>query len=796
MNTYFKKLELHKILEMLANEASNEMTKAMATELEPVTDIYTAEREMQKTSDAFTLSCKFGTPYFLNFKDVSGSLKRAANGSKLTLREMLDVGYAIRQSRELVEWYKQCSENENSLSYLFSSLSPDKTLEKRIELSILSEEEIADTASDELARIRKKIIQSGAKVREHLDRMVKSSEVQKSLQENIVTIRDGRYVLPVKAEHKNNVNGLVHDTSSSGATLFIEPMAVVEENNNIRMLKGLEQEEIERIISEISAECGAVAEQIISDLNTAAELNLYFAKSNLGARMKASIPTLTDDGRVILKKARHPLIDKNVVVPINITIGEDYRALIITGPNTGGKTVALKTTGLLSAMAMCGLMIPADSGSVITVFRNILVDIGDEQSIEQSLSTFSSHMNKVAGIIDLADENSLILLDELGSGTDPVEGAALAVAIIEDLKSKGAKLMVTTHYQELKLYALENENIENASCEFDVNTLRPTYRLIVGSPGKSNAFAISSKLGIPDYIIKKAESLVSDDNKHFEDIVASLEKARFELEEQNREVERLKISAEEKEKELDEKLREIEKNREKELENARIKAMRIVENVQAESDELLDELSKLRKEKHRENFDKLAIDAKSKAKSALNRMYNEANPVTEKKNDYKLPRPLKRGDTVYITDIDKNGIVAGEVDGNGFIFVQAGIMKTKIHISKLRLVEAEKITYNNAKPKTKSAVTAKGVQSKIERNIKFELDIRGQASDEGVHELEMFIDNAVMSGVGVVTVIHGKGTGILRAAIHRALKANPSVKSFRLGVYGEGEDGVTIVELK
>ncbi len=791
MNSNHKTLELHKILAMLSEKASNSITKEKALSIKPSSDFETVKKELSKTSDAYELSCKFGNPPFYNFKDISDCLNRASSDGKLSLKEMLDVRYLLMQCREISEWYSQCSETENTLSYLFSSVVPNKSLEKRIELSVLSEEELADTASDELEKIRKKIIRSGMKVREHLDKMIKSSSVQKSLQENIVTIRDGRYVLPVKAEHKNNVEGLVHDVSSSGSTLFIEPMAVVEENNNIRVLKALEQEEIERIIKEISAECGAFAEQLIRNMSHIAELNLYFSKADLGIEMRGSVANITDSGKVILKKARHPLIDKNKVVPISLSLGEDYNVLIITGPNTGGKTVSLKTVGLLTLMTMCGLMIPAEEGSVITVFKDVLVDIGDEQSIEQSLSTFSSHMNRVADILKKSDKDTLVLLDELGSGTDPVEGSALAVSIIESLKNKGTKLMVTTHYQDIKLYALDTPNVENASCEFDISTLRPTYKLIIGSPGKSNAFAISSKLGIPDDIIEYAKSLVTEENKRFENIFENLEKLRSELESNNEKAEKLREELEIKTKEINEKQKLIDDNYEKELENARIKAMHIVENVQERSDELLDELAEIRKQKDKSNFSALTVDAKSKAKSALNDMYKQANPIVKKTDDYKLPRPLKRGDTVYITDIDKNGIVAGEVDGSGNVFVQTGIMKTKVNISKLRLVEAQKPAQNKSK-----GVSKKGIQSKVTRKVELELDIRGQAADEGVFEVQRFIDSAVMSGVKMVTVIHGKGTGILRNAVHKELKSNSSVKTFRLGIYGEGEDGVTIVELK
>ena len=494
MNNYYKSLELHKILEMLSEEASNTKTKEMALALTPDSDIDVVRSEMKKTSDAFDLSVKYGTPAFSNFKDIRGALNRASSGASLSLRELLDIAQMLYQVRMLSDWYKSTENEETSIGYLFVSLAPNKYLEDKIKNAVVSEDEISDMASHELANIRRKIAQAGVRIRESLDKLIRSSEVQKSLRENIVTMRDGRYVLPVKADFKGNVPGLVHATSATGSTYFIEPISVVEANNDIKVLQGEEQDEIDRIIAELSADCAAYAEALSADYVTCAEINLYFAKSNLGAKMRACIPELSDDGVIDLKKARHPLIDKKKVVPVDIKLGEDYNALIVTGPNTGGKTVILKTTGLLSAMAMCGLMIPASDGSKVSVFDNILVDIGDQQSIEQSLSTFSSHISNVVKILDAANEKSLILMDELGSGTDPVEGAALAVSIIENMVAKGSKLLVTTHYQELKLFAIETPGIENASCEFDIATLQPTYRLIIGSPGKSNAFSISSKL--------------------------------------------------------------------------------------------------------------------------------------------------------------------------------------------------------------------------------------------------------------------------------------------------------------
>lgn len=788
MNNYYKSLELHKILEMLSDEASNSRTKEMALELTPCTDLDKVKKEMKKTEDAFELSVKYGTPGFTAFKDIRGSLRRASSGASLSLRELLDIGQMLYQVRIITDWYKSVEENDTTLSELFSSLSPNSYLEDKIKNSILSEDEISDMASHELADIRRKIAQAGVKIRESLDKLVRNSEVQKSLQENIVTIRDGRYVLPVKAEHKGNVPGLVHATSATGSTYFIEPMSVVEANNDIKILRSREQEEIERIIAELSGDCSYCAESLSADYETCAELNLYFAKANLGTKMKGCIPVISDDGATDLKKARHPLIAADKVVPVDIKLGEDYQALIVTGPNTGGKTVILKTTGLLTAMAMCGLMIPASDGSRVSVFEHILVNIGDQQSIEQSLSTFSSHMSSVVKILEAADDRSLILLDELGSGTDPVEGAALAVSIIENMIEKGAKLLVTTHYQELKLFAIETKGIENASCEFDTATMQPTYRLIIGSPGKSNAFSISSKLGVPESVINRAKSLVSSENQRFEEVVANLEKARIDLENQNRELTRLKNEQAEKTAQLEKELDELNEKKAGELEKARVQAMRIVESCRMQSDELLGQLEDMKKQQNKADL----ASAKSRQKSVMSKMYDTANPVQQReRKEYKLPRPLKRGDKVLIFDIDKTGILASDPDSSGNVFVQAGIMKTKVNISKLRLIENEpKVTVQNKK------ISKAGVQSKLQRKPSLELDIRGCAVDEGIHELDMFIDNAVLTGAGIITVIHGKGTGVLRAGIQKHLKSHPSVKSFRAGLFGEGEDGVTVIELK
>lgn len=797
MNKHLTTLELHKILAMLSEQAGNDETRKMISELEPETDIEKVKESLKKTDDAFTLSVKFGTPPFYNFKDIRGSLQRAQSGSSLTLREMLDICSMLKQIRGLTDYHASCGDTETVLDPLFCDLSPNKWLEDKIQNAILSEDEIADTASSELANIRRKIAQAGVRIRESLDKMIRSSDVQKSLMENIVTVRDGRYVLPVKAEHKGNVRGIVHASSATGSTLFIEPEAVVEANNDIRVLKGREQEEIERIIAELSSDCASCADTMKNDYLTCAELNLYFAKSNLGAKMKGVVPEISDDGVLELKKARHPLIEADKVVPVDITIGKEYGTLIVTGPNTGGKTVLLKTAGLLTAMAMCGMMVPAGDGTKISVFRHILVDIGDMQSIEQSLSTFSSHISNVVKILKTADESSLILIDELGSGTDPVEGAALAVSIIEGLMKKGSRIFVTTHYQELKMFAIEREDVENASCEFDVKTLQPTYRLIIGSPGKSNAFSISSKLGVPREIIEAAKSLVSDDNRRFEEVVAQLEASRRALDRQNTELARLRREAEEKEQALDKAKEEFEARKDDEFEKARAQAMRIVENCRMQSDKLLDELADIRKERNKEEFDKRSSGAKSKSRSTLDKMYDEANPVRKRElKEYTPPRPYKRGDNVIVVDIGKKGILASDPDSSGNVFVQVGIMKTKTNISRLRLAEEDKVTVANKKKPVTSGVSKTGVTSKLQRKSSLELDIRGCAVDEGIHEVDSFIDNAVMVNAGIITIIHGKGTGLLRQGIQRHLRSHPSVKSFRSGVFGEGEDGVTVVELK
>ncbi len=794
MNEHFKTLELHKILEMLAGECASSAAAEAALSIEPMTDPDIVRSEVGKTFDCYNASAKIGSPMFFGFSDAAGIANRAKSGAQLSLKELLDVNRMLSQTEALLSWRRQL-EGDFKLDYLFECLFDNKYLSDKITNAIVSEEEISDNASPELASIRRKIASAGAKIRDSLDRIIKSSDSKDYLQESLVTLRDGRYVLPVKSEHKSKISGLVHSTSASGQTYFIEPMAVVEANNEITILKGKEQEEIERILNDLTADVAGFSEQLISDYTAAAALDLYFAKANLGAKMAATMPEISDDGEVILQKARHPLINRDKVVPVDFRLGGEYDSLIITGPNTGGKTVILKTVGLLTLMSMCGLLIPVSDGSKITVFEKILVDIGDQQSIEQSLSTFSSHMNKVIEILNTVDHRSLVLIDELGSGTDPVEGAALAVAIIERIHALGGKLVTTTHYQELKMYALETDGVQNASCEFDVKTLMPTYRLIIGSPGKSNAFAISERLGLDESIIKAAEGMLSSESRRFETILDNLEATRQQLEKNSKLAEDYRRETERLRNEIAEERRKISETKDKEIEQARREARSVVERVSRQSAQMMDELEELRKAKDKDEFSKRVSEQKMQYKRQINSLYDEAAKLSEHQDGYTLPRPLKKGDDVTLIDGNKHGIVISLPDSSGYAMVQVGIMKTKVHVSKLRLVEKE-VTFNNKKIQPKQSGVSKNVESRASRRPELELDIRGCTVDEGLYELDSFIDRALMSGNKVVTIIHGKGTGALKTAVRERLRRHPMVLSSRKGVYGEGEDGVTVCELK
>ena len=789
-----KSIEFDKVLERLADFTSCDDARYNALHLKPESNLDLARALLSQTVDAHMLLARFGGPSFGGLKNVNNALSRANAGSVLNTRELLDIGGVLRVIRTLSQWRASNAGVQSVLDPLFNALSPNKFLESAIFNAIISEEEISDNASPTLADIRRKIRRQEAKVREQLDKFSRSQAHSKFLQENIITQRNGRYVVPVKSEHRNEVAGLVHDTSASGATVFIEPMAVVEANNEIRVLQTKEREEIERILAELSASAGDFAQSIKNSYECALELNLIFAKAQYAYKLKAAPPILNDKGIVNLRAARHPLIDPKKVVPVDIILGKDFDTLVITGPNTGGKTVSIKTLGLLSMMAMCGLMIPAGDRSEISVFDKILSDIGDEQSIEQSLSTFSAHMTTIIDIFNEADESSLILIDELGAGTDPVEGAALAIAILEALHFKGAKIAATTHYAELKAYALETPRVENGCCEFDVATLRPTYRLLIGVPGKSNALAISEKLGLDMSIINRATELVSSENKAFENVVDRLEETRRRMEDEYDRAKQLSDKAD-KEKADAEKLREeINQLREKELEKARGQAMRVVENAKREAYALMQELDKLKKEQQKtKDAAELARRAKSLVRKGIESIDSAADPIIgidDDDKDYVLPRPLVAGDTVIIRDIAKTAKVLSPADKNGNVEVQAGSIKTRVKLSNLRLCE-------NApkKKETKSTARLQG-ESRLNLTASTRLDLRGMTVDDCLIELDRFIDMGLRTGLNEFTIVHGKGTGALRAAVTRYLKASPYVKSSRLGLYGEGEDGVTIVVLK
>lgn len=789
-----KSIEFDKVLEKLAEFTSCDDASYNAMHLNPEKNLDLARALLNQTVDAHMLLARFGGPSFGGLKNVNNALSRANAGSILNTRELLDIGGVLRVIRTLSSWRASNAGVQSVLDPLFNALVPNKFLETAIFNAIISEEEISDNASPTLADIRRKIRRQEAKVREQLEKFSRSQSHSKYLQENIITQRNGRYVVPVKSEHRNEVAGLVHDTSASGATVFIEPMAVVEANNEIRVLQTKEREEIERILAELSASAGDFAQSIKNSYECAVELNLIFAKAQYAYKLKAAPPILNDKGIINLRAARHPLIDPKKVVPVDIMLGGDFDTLVITGPNTGGKTVSIKTLGLLSMMAMCGMMIPAGDRSEISVFDKILSDIGDEQSIEQSLSTFSAHMKTIIEIFSEADESSLILIDELGAGTDPVEGAALAIAILEALHFKGAKIAATTHYAELKAYALETPRVENGCCEFDVATLRPTYRLLIGVPGKSNALAISEKLGLEASVISRASELVSTENKAFENVVDRLEETRRNMENELEQAKQLANKAN-KERIDAEKLREeINTLREKELEKARSQALKVVENAKREAYSLMQELEKLRKEQQKtKDAAELARRAKSLVRKGLDSIDSAADPiiaVDDDDKDYVLPRALVTGDTVIIRDIAKTAKVLSPADKNGNVEVQAGSIKTRVKLTNLKLCE------NSPKKKEVRSTAKLQGESRLNMAASTRLDLRGMTVDDCLIELDRFIDMGLRTGLNEFTVVHGKGTGALRSAVTRYLKASPYVKSSRLGVYGEGEDGVTIVVLK
>lgn len=794
MNRHYKALELDKVLSRLAKFTCCEDSREKAFSLMPESNLDLAQSLMNQTVDAHMLMARFGGPSFGGLQNVNNSLSRASAGGVLTMRELLDIAEVLRAIRALCEWRAKNSGVETGIDVFFDALTPNKYLEEKITSAIISEDEMSDNASPTLYDIRRKIRAASSRVRDQLDKMVRSQHYQKFLREAIVTVRNGRYVVPVRVEHRGEVKGLVHDTSSSGATVFIEPAAVVEANNEIKVLQSKERDEIERILTELSAEAGSFYEGIKASYECAVELDVIFAKAKLAYEMKACAPTLNDCGRINLRHARHPLIDPKKVVATDVELGIGFDTLIITGPNTGGKTVSIKTIGLLSLMAMCGLMIPAGDRSELSVFENVFADIGDEQSIEQSLSTFSSHMTNIINIVSQVNDSSLVLIDELGAGTDPVEGAALAMSILERIHEKGAKIAATTHYAELKAYALQTPGIENGSCEFDVASLRPTYKLLIGVPGRSNAFAISSRLGMENGIIERAKQLVSDENVSFENTVQSLEESRQEYEAKKHEAEKLMVQAEAEKKQAQKYKESIEELREKELENARSQAMRIIEQAKRSAYALTQELEKLKKEseKSRDKAE-MARRAKQLMRRSMGEFDEITNPVVElgDNEDYVLPRPIKVGDEVLLVDIGKNATVTALSNKKDEIEVLAGIMKMRTPISNVRL--ADKKAKQTAKKRTPAA------HEHVFRPAdggKSECDLRGMNVEEAIIEIDRRIDYCMRMGLNELSIIHGKGTGALRKGVQEYLRKHRFVKSFRLGTFGEGESGVTIATLK
>lgn len=790
MDKNLKALELDRVLEMLAREATCDDAKELALKLKPVNDIDEAQLLLSQTEDAYSLLARFGAPSFSGLKNVNNALSRAAAGGELNTSELLAIAGTLRAVRSLYEWYGHFSSVRTNLDFFFEGITVNKYLEAKIFSVIISEDEISDKASDELFEIRRKKRAKANSIREKLDGIIHSAHYQKFLQEPIVTQRNGRYVVPVKSENRADVPGLVHDMSASGATVFIEPVSVVDANNEIKILESREREEIRRILFELSTEAGSFSESIKSSYDSAVMLNLIFAKAHLAEKMKASMPLLNKEGIIELNKARHPLLNPETVVPTDIMLGGEFDTLVITGPNTGGKTVAIKTLGLLTLMAECGLLIPAGDNSRIAVFENVLVDVGDEQSIEQSLSTFSSHIVNIIDIMKQAGDNSLVLIDELGSGTDPIEGAALAVSIIEYLRAKGARIAATTHYAELKAYALETEGVSNGSCEFDVNTLRPTYKLLIGVPGRSNAFAISERLGMDKSVVEEAKKIVGNENRSFEAVLESLEATRLELEKEKERAEKAVQAADRMRSKAQSEKDKIAQLKANELEKAKREAEKIINSAKRQSADFLLKLEQLKKEAENSNATEVARKTRREIKNRLGEMQEIIDPRELAENwdeDYKLPRPVVKGDAVII-----RGIGEGEVleVGREKVLVQSGIFKTRVKMGDLMLTEKKK------KPKPVSQRSVYRTTSRADADVTTELDLRGQTVDEALMNLGLFIDKCVLNNIPEIRIIHGKGTGALRSAVTQELRHHPNIKAFRLGVYGEGENGVTITELK
>lgn len=782
-----KTLELPSVLELLAQEASSSAAKDVARMLSPSGDRAEVERRLDETTAACQLMVVKGSPSFSGVKDVRASLQRADMGGVLNTRELIDIARVLAAARSVRSYGTFERKEKTCIDYLFNALQANKFLEEKITGSIVGEDEIADAASSELASIRRLIRAASARVHDALQKIISSPSYAKALQEPIITTRSERYVVPVKAEHKGAVPGLVHDVSGSGATLFIEPMAAVKANNELRELRAKEKTEIERILAELSADCAAHREDISLDFDMLVRLDVIFAKAKLAYKMDAAAPALTDRG-VTLRKARHPLISKDTVVPIDVTLGADFDTLVITGPNTGGKTVTLKTVGLLAVMAQCGLHIPAADGSSLPVFDEIMADIGDEQSIEQSLSTFSAHMTNIVRILDACGDRSLVLFDELGAGTDPTEGAALAISVIERARKLGATIAATTHYTELKIYATTQPGVMNASCEFDVETLRPTYHLLIGIPGKSNAFSIAQRLGLPQDVIEDAKTRVGQESATFEATIEKLEQVR-QLLERDRETAAQELRQAEAEKKKAAMLRaELSVRLEKADEKARREAERLLADVRRTAEETFRELDDIRKLERESDSHHEANEARAALRRKLNLAEEQAAAAAKEPEEKKVSsRPVKVGDTVEILSMGVKATVTG-ISKDRTLSLRAGIMNVTAKENEVYLLENEKPI---------KVVTSSGQPARLRQaSAASEIDLRGMERIEAVDATQQFIDAAVMAKLEEVRIIHGKGTGALREAVQAELRRSKAVKSFRLGRFGEGESGVTVVTLK
>ncbi len=781
-----KTLEFNKVTDMLAACAPTEGAKVLARYLTPEADAVKVKKLQAETAAARYLMAKKGMPSFCSIKDTQDSIEKASKHATLSTGELIEMGNILRTSRTVLDYIDDGSAEETCIDIIFRRLTPNRFLEEKIFRAIPIEDFVADEASPALADLRRKVRAAQTAVRNTLTKYI-SGSYSKYLQENIVTVKNGRYVVPVKVEYKNEVKGLIHDTSATGATVFIEPYAVVEANNELRELESKEAREIERILAALSAECAAYGAQINLNYMNLTSLAFIFSKAELANRMDACEPTINERHFYSLEKARHPLLDPKSVVPTTVSLGGDFDTLVITGPNTGGKTVTLKTLGLFALMAQSGLALPCETAD-ICIFDGVLADIGDEQSIEQSLSTFSSHMTNILSVLNRVDKNSLVLFDELGSGTDPIEGAAIAISVLEEIRAYGALCAATTHYSELKEYALNTDGVMNAGCEFDVETLKPTYRLIIGTPGRSNAFAISERIGIPKKIIERAERFISAENRRLEDVIASLDRQRIELDKQKAELDAEAESFKAYEKKQRKYLDDLSSRTHRDTQNLREQAARMMESARASTNFIFDKLERLQKQSAKEitkaELEKARGEIRGNIKGAESDFIASAKTETE---DYVLPRPLKVGDEVRVLGIDKIGTVLKVPDKDGCVSVRMGIITTKIEIERLRLAENKK-----AAKKPVGAIT----RTVAPKAFKTEIDLRGMTGDEAWFAVDKYIDDAYMAGFFTVTLVHGKGTGALKQALWTALKKEPRVASFRAGMYGEGDGGVTIIEIK